>query len=220
MNSAPSLGPSFNLITKKQNLMNVHFAKTLWLVFFIPLIGCIAWGSNASADDSIVMDDAGYAEAYTARKMRAMDKDGSGGIEETEAGKAWRRIKMLDADKNGAVSLMELKNQKLKYLETEGLNKLNIRYKETAEENLFLDLYLPAGDQVKDCPVIVYTHGGGWATGSKQGAANASFAKVFTQLLDEGFAVASVNYRLVQEEGTTAMRDCVIDCKDAIRFIS
>ena len=200
--------------------MNLHFAKTLWLVFFIPLIVCIAWGSNASADDSIVMDDAGYAEAYTARKMRAMDKDGSGGIEETEAGKAWRRIKMLDADKNGAVSLMELKNQKLKYLETEGLNKLNIRYKETAEENLFLDLYLPAGDQVKDCPVIVYTHGGGWATGSKQGAANASFAKVFTQLLDEGFAVASVNYRLVQEEGTTAMRDCVIDCKDAIRFIS
>ena len=139
--------------------MNVHFAKTLWLVFFIPLIVCISLTCNVTAaDDSIVMDDAGYTEAYTARKMRAMDKDGSGGIEETEAGKAWRRIKMLDADENGAVSLMELKNQKLKYLETEGLNKLNIRYKETAEENLFLDLYLPAGDQVKDCPVIVYTH--------------------------------------------------------------
>ena len=30
----------------------------------------------------------------------------------------------------------------------------------------------------------------------------------------------SVGYRLVNKEGDTAMRDCVIDCKDALRFIS
>lgn len=202
--------------------MNVRFAKTLWLVCFIPLIVCIAWESNASAtDDTIVMDDAGYIEAQTARKMRSMDKDGNGSIEETEAGpREWRRIKMLDTDKDGAVSLMELKKQKLKYLETEGTSKLNIRYKQTAEGNLYLDLYLPAGEEVKDCPVVVYSHGGGWAAGSKQGAANASFGKIFKQLVDKGFAVASINYRLVKKGGTTSMRDCVIDCKDAVRFMS
>lgn len=70
------------------------------------------------------------------------------------------------------------------------------------------------------CPLIVYTHGGGWAAGSKQGAATGSFAASFTKLLDQGFCVAAVNYRLYRKEGTICMRDCVVDCKDAVRYLA
>ena len=43
---------------------------------------------------------------------------------------------------------------------------------------------------------------------------------MFTQLLKEGFAVAPVTYRLASKNSNVVMRDCVIDCKDAIRFLS
>jgi acetyl esterase/lipase len=70
------------------------------------------------------------------------------------------------------------------------------------------------------CPVIIYTHGGGWAAGSKLAAGNALFAATFKQLVNQGFAVASVEYRLCKKESPVAMRDCVIDSKDAIRYLS
>lgn len=69
-------------------------------------------------------------------------------------------------------------------------------------------------------PVIVYTHGGGWAAGSKLGAGTASFAAVFKKLIAQGVAVASVEYRLYQPDNNVAMRDCVFDAKDAVRYLA
>jgi len=106
------------------------------------------------------------------------------------------------------------------YLETGGERKLNVLYKKTPERDLFFDLYYPTGKRDAKCPVIVYAHGGGWAAGSRQGAANASFGVVFKQLVEKGFCVASVDYRLWKKEGTVSMRDCVIDSKDAVRYMS
>ena len=68
--------------------------------------------------------------------------------------------------------------------------------------------------------MIVFTHGGGWAAGSRYKAATGDFASVFLQLVKEGFAVAPVTYRLAKKDRNVAMRDCVIDCKDAIRFLA
>ena len=106
------------------------------------------------------------------------------------------------------------------YLETGGERKLDVVYKQVGRKKLQLDLYYPTAKRAETCPVVIYTHGGGWAAGSRQGAAKASFAQVFTRLLDEGFAVVPVDYRLYKRGGIVAMRDCVIDCKDAVRYLA
>lgn len=107
-----------------------------------------------------------------------------------------------------------------KYLETGGERKLEVVYKSIAGRDLKLDLYYPTAKRSEKCPVIVFTHGGGWAAGNRYKAASGSFAVIFEQLVKEGFAVAPVTYRLAKKDSKVAMRDCVIDCKDAIRFLA
>ncbi len=107
-----------------------------------------------------------------------------------------------------------------KYLETDGERKLEVVYKSIGGRDLKLDLYYPTAKPSEKCPVIVFTHGGGWAAGNRYKAASGSFAIVFEQLIKEGFAVAPVTYRLAKKESNVAMRDCVIDCKDAVRYLA
>lgn len=106
------------------------------------------------------------------------------------------------------------------YLETGGKRKLNVAYKKRNRGDLQLDLYYPTAKAAEKSPVIIYTHGGGWAAGSRQAAAKASFAVVFRELVKQGFCVASVEYRLYKKGGEISMRDCVIDAKDAVRYLS
>lgn len=107
-----------------------------------------------------------------------------------------------------------------KYLDTGGERKLEVVYKTVGPKELKLDLYYPTAKRDEKCPVIVFTHGGGWAAGNRYKAASGSFAAVFQRLIKEGFAVAPVTYRLAKQDSGVAMRDCVIDCKDAIRYLS
>ncbi len=71
-----------------------------------------------------------------------------------------------------------------------------------------LDLYLPAG-HAGPCPLIVNIHGGGWQAGSK----NTCPARL---LLDKGYAVASLEYRLTDVAIFPAQ---VEDCKAAVRWL-
>ncbi len=107
-----------------------------------------------------------------------------------------------------------------KYLETGGERKLEVVYKTIGRKELTLDLYYPTPRTSEKCPVIVFTHGGGWAAGNRYKAASGSFATVFEQLIMKGFAVAPVTYRLAKKDTNVAMRDCVIDCKDAVRYLA
>ena len=77
----------------------------------------------------------------------------------------------------------------------------------------------PEGEGKQPRPVIVYTHGGGWAAGSRSGAASGGFAPLFRALVEDGFCIVSVDCRLYRKGGSIRMRDCVIDSKDAIRFL-
>ena len=115
--------------------------------------------------------------------------------------------------------IIRRKNQ-AKYLETDGERKLEVVYKTVSDKDLKLDLYYPKGNRTAKCPVVVFTHGGGWAAGNRYKAASGSFAIVFQRLIDEGFAVAPVTYRLAKKDSGVAMRDCVIDCKDAVRYLA
>ena len=107
----------------------------------------------------------------------------------------------------------------LKALETGYPRKLEVVYKTVGKRELPFDMYYPAEETAKPCSVIVYTHGGGWAAGSRFGASSGGFAPLFKDLTARGFCVVSVDYRLYKKDGAIRMRDCVIDCKDAVRYL-
>lgn len=104
-------------------------------------------------------------------------------------------------------------------LETGFERRLGMVYKAIGKRELKLDVFFPENLTKKPCPVVVYTHGGGWAAGSRFGASSRLFAPLFLALIGEGFAVVSVDYRLYRKGGAIRMRDCVIDSKDALRFL-
>jgi acetyl esterase/lipase len=83
----------------------------------------------------------------------------------------------------------------------------DIQYAEVDGHRLLLDLYLPTS--AKKPPLIVWVHGGAWRRGSK---ANMPL----TELVKNGFAVASVDYRLSPVARFPAQ---IHDCKAAIRFL-
>jgi acetyl esterase/lipase len=66
----------------------------------------------------------------------------------------------------------------------------------TDQSSLTLDLYLPATPAVRR-PLIVYIHGGGWSGGdARTTGAFEDFPAVLARFAAQGYAVASVNYRL------------------------
>jgi acetyl esterase/lipase len=74
-----------------------------------------------------------------------------------------------------------------------------------------LDLYAPK--KAKDVPLIVWIHGGAFLFGSKEGF---PVEPVPVYLLLDGYAVASINYRLSPEAVFPAQLE---DCKAAIRWL-
>ena len=50
-----------------------------------------------------------------------------------------------------------------------GQTRREVVYKQVDGRKLHLDLFYPSDEiRASACPVIIYTHGGGWAAGSKQ----------------------------------------------------
>jgi acetyl esterase/lipase len=76
------------------------------------------------------------------------------------------------------------------------------------KERNVLDLYVPKGDG--PFPLIVWVHGGAWQAGSKESGGQA------LRFVSQGYAVASINYRLSQHAVYPAQ---IHDCKAAIRFL-
>ncbi len=82
----------------------------------------------------------------------------------------------------------------------------NLQYAKVDNHALALDLYLPA---TQNAPLIVWVHGGAWRAGSKD-------FMPLTALVESGYAVASIDYRL----STVAKFPALIhDCKGAIRWL-
>jgi acetyl esterase/lipase len=84
--------------------------------------------------------------------------------------------------------------------------KTDIEYARVGDQALKLDLYLP---KVNNPPLLIYVHGGAWRAGSKTDVP-------ILKLLNHGFAIASVDYRLSTEAAFPAQ---VHDIKAAIRFL-
>lgn len=83
----------------------------------------------------------------------------------------------------------------------------DIEFARIGERALKLDLHLPPGRPRP--PLIVWVHGGAWRSGSKK-------SMPLDKLVAEGYAVASVEYRLSTEAKFPAQ---IHDLKAAIRFL-
>lgn len=99
--------------------------------------------------------------------------------------------------------------------------RLDVTYKTTAQGPLRLDLHYPTSPKPgAQYPLVLFTHGGGWAAGNKTiGTTGVRFLGV-SALNAQGFCVASVDYRLCTKDRTITIRDCVTDAKDALRFFA
>lgn len=183
---------------------------------FLLLSGSIAVSSSLAQ-----VSEVEYRETYTQRKLSYSDKNSDGVITKEEAGNAWRwEFSAVDADGNEEVDAKEIANLELIYLDTSGEKKLNVLYKITEQENLYLDIYYPEGKVDEKLPIVVYTHGGGWAAGDKHGLGKGVNKKLFPKILEKGICVASVNYRRSKPAVGVYAYHSVEDSKDSIRFLA
>jgi acetyl esterase/lipase len=86
----------------------------------------------------------------------------------------------------------------------------DIPYVENGHERQRLDLFLPA-EAKGPLPVIVWIHGGGWKSGSKENC-----LPLRAHFVEKGYAVASIGYRLSSHAIFPAQ---IEDCKGAIRWL-
>jgi acetyl esterase/lipase len=94
----------------------------------------------------------------------------------------------------------------------------DISYKQVEKEELKLDIYQPESAGTADHPVVIFIHGGGWATGDKSEIHSDYRASLLKALLEKGYAVVSIDYRLTDLEHIHFPAP-VIDCKDAVRWV-
>lgn len=82
-----------------------------------------------------------------------------------------------------------------------------IEFARVGEHSLKLDLYRP--EKIKNPPLLVWVHGGAWRAGSRD-------AMPLGKLVEQGWAIASVDYRLSPVAQFPAQ---IHDIKAAIRFL-
>jgi acetyl esterase/lipase len=84
----------------------------------------------------------------------------------------------------------------------------DLPYRHVAGQTLKVDLFLPKNAR-NHPPVILCIHGGGWSKGNKRQCPA-------VMMVNEGYAVASIDYRLTGEAPFPAQ---IEDCKAAVRWL-
>jgi len=96
----------------------------------------------------------------------------------------------------------------------------NVQFGQVLTQSLYLDVYTGTGDTVKNRPLVIFIHAGGFQTGDKV----AGFAKlVCGALARRGYVAASIDYRLTSSIANDtgyfeAMLRALHDAKAAVRF--
>jgi acetyl esterase/lipase len=97
-------------------------------------------------------------------------------------------------------------------------NYKTVVYKTVDGDTLNMILFSPEVEAATKMPVMIFIHGGGWGGGNKYKIAGTPFFGTLESLLNNGIACATIEYRLTRLGKSTAY-DCVVDCKDAARFL-
>ena len=90
----------------------------------------------------------------------------------------------------------------------------NISYQYDTLKKHLLDIYLPAKSTGK-LPFVVFIHGGGWLVNDKY-ADMGYMGNTLTALVNNGFAVASIDYRWASQAKFPAL---IQDCNQAVSFL-
>jgi len=93
-----------------------------------------------------------------------------------------------------------------------------IIYKTVNGDTLDMLIFSPIVKTIEKRPIMIFIHGGGWGGGSKYGILGPNFLNTIKILLENGIYCATVEYRLTRQ-GKSTVKDCVVDCKDAARFL-
>ena len=100
--------------------------------------------------------------------------------------------------------------------ETEIPFRADLVYKTVDGVPLKLDLYHP-NNAPGPLPLVIYFHGGGWASGSKADIHKNYRETLLQALLQRGYAVASVDYRLNSEY--SHFPNPIVDARDSLRWL-
>ena len=90
----------------------------------------------------------------------------------------------------------------------------NVPYNNDTLKKHLLDIYIPANTNGK-LPLVVFIHGGGWV-GNDKYADMGYMPNTINAMLDNGFAVASIDYRFAQNAVFPAILQ---DCNKAVSFL-
>jgi acetyl esterase/lipase len=93
--------------------------------------------------------------------------------------------------------------------------KTDIVYKSVNGIDLKLDIYKLSRYNKEKTPVIISIHGGAWYAGTKNDDIHYS-VKLFNNLLQQGYAIVTIEYRLSPVAKFPAQ---IQDCNDAIDFV-
>lgn len=90
----------------------------------------------------------------------------------------------------------------------------NVQYNNDTLKKHLLDIYLPADVKGK-IPLVIFIHGGGWLSNDKY-ADIGYMKKTVSEIVSNGFAVASVDYRWSTQAVFPAQ---ILDCNRAISYL-
>ena len=79
------------------------------------------------------------------------------------------------------------------------------------------DIFLP--DSSTPTGLVIFIHGGGFTGGDKAFIYNSTFESDITELLNNGVAVATINYRLIETGDTEGVLKSLNDSKRALQYI-
>ncbi|ELA6640319.1 alpha/beta hydrolase [Vibrio alginolyticus] len=91
----------------------------------------------------------------------------------------------------------------------------DILFKTVGEREIKLDLYAPSVESNTQYPLLVWVHGGAWKRGSKDAIPEKN-PLLLQSVLNEGYALASVDYRL---SGEAIFPQPVQDINDALNYL-
>ena len=168
-----------------------------------------------------VLHSSSFTDDPPTPNFAILDRDGNGLLSRWEVPQVnFDALDHVDADYALVLSEQEYRaylgfQQRLakdKLLIPEGTARFtDIAYVSNGHERQKLDLYLPPNRKEGDMlPLVIWVHGGGWQNGTKQLVGRQAF------LLEQGFALAAINYRLSSHAAFPAQ---IHDCKAAVRFL-
>lgn len=87
----------------------------------------------------------------------------------------------------------------------------DITYRSVAGEELRLDFFPAPSNAAKPAPLVIFIHGGAWMAGSRKMG-----TRWCNRLVDEGFAAATISYRLAPKHRWPSMLE---DTQAAVRYM-